>query len=208
MSTEIIHNHHSVHAHEHGHDHHHDASANTVIGFWLYLMTDLILFATLFATYVVLAPNVADGPSGKDIFGLSFVLTETFALLFSSITYGMAMLAVYKKQQKQALNWLMLTFLLGLVFIGMEIYEFHELISENFGPERSGFLSAFFTLVATHGLHVTVGLVWMLIMMIQVVQKGITDKNSTRLMCLSLFWHFLDIVWICVFTIVYLMGAM
>jgi len=194
-----------AHAEEHGH---HDAGAMTVFGFWIYLMTDCILFATIFAAYSVLSGNVAGGPSGKDIFELPYVLVETFCLLFSSITYGFAMLAMHKGNKKGVLSWLAVTFLLGLGFIGMEINEFHHLIVEGFGPDRSGFLSGFFTLVGTHGLHVTSGLIWMAVLMFQIKKKGLTATNSTRLSCLSLFWHFLDVVWICVFTVVYLMGTL
>ncbi len=196
-----------AHGHDHGHDHH-DAGAMTVYGFWLYLMTDCVLFASVFAAYAVLSGNVAGGPSGHDIFELPFVLVETACLLFSSITYGFAMLAVHKGNKSQVLGWLALTFLFGAAFIGMEIYEFHKLISEGFGPSRSGFLSGFFALVGMHGLHVTSGLIWMGIMMYQVQTRGLTATNTTRLSCLSLFWHFLDVVWICVFTVVYLMGVL
>jgi cytochrome bo3 quinol oxidase subunit 3 (EC 1.10.3.-) len=128
--------------------------------------------------------------------------------LISSFTYGMAMLAMNKGNQSSVLKWLAVTFLFGLAFIGMEVNEFAHLIHEGFGPDRSAFLSAFFTLIGTHGLHVTAGLIWMAVLMVQVIKYGLTGKNGTRLMCLSLFWHFLDIVWICVFTVVYLMGAM
>ncbi|KLN96460.1 cytochrome o ubiquinol oxidase subunit III [Moellerella wisconsensis] len=203
MSTNTMTNQNEAHA-EHGH---HDAGATKVFGFWIYLMSDLILFASLFATYVVLSGGTAGGPSGKDIFSLKFVLGETFLLLFSSITYGFAMLAMHKGKVATVNLWLFVTFLLGLGFVIMEVYEFHELISEDYGPDRSGFLSAFFALVATHGLHVTAGLVWIIIMMIQVSCRGLTQVNQTRLNCLSLFWHFLDVVWICVFTVVYLLGA-
>ncbi|MFJ2330263.1 cytochrome c oxidase subunit 3, partial [Pseudomonas sp. NPDC087690] len=151
------------HAHgDHGHDdHHHDSGEMTVYGFWLYLMTDCILFASIFAVYAVLVNNVAGGPAGHDIFELPYVLGETALLLFSSITYGFAMLALFKGKKQQVLGWLFMTFLLGAGFIAMEINEFHLLISEGFGPSRSGFLSAFFTLVGTHGLHVSAGLIWM-----------------------------------------------
>ncbi|RRZ93602.1 cytochrome o ubiquinol oxidase subunit III [Erwinia sp. 198] len=204
MSTETLTKHHDAHA-EHGH---HDAGANKLFGFWIYLMSDCIIFATLFATYAVMVNNTAGGPSGKDIFELPFVLVETALLLFSSITYGFAVISMEKGSKSAVLGWLGLTFLFGLGFIGMEIYEFHHLITEGFGPQRSGFLSAFFTLVGTHGLHVTSGLIWMLVLMYQVATKGLTSTNHTRVMCLSMFWHFLDVVWICVFTIVYLLGAM
>lgn len=204
MATDTLNHHNLAHA-EHGH---HDAGENKVFGFWIYLMSDCILFASLFATYAVLVHGTAGGVTGKDIFELPFVLVETFCLLFSSITYGMAILAMNKGQQGAVNCWLFLTFLFGLAFIGMELYEFHNLIVEGHGPWTSAFLSAFFTLVGTHGLHVTFGLVWIVVMMIQVSRKGLSSINKTRLMCLSLFWHFLDVVWICVFTVVYLMGAM
>ena len=203
MSTQTLNN-----ANAHEHHGHHDAGATKVFGFWIYLMSDLILFASLFATYAVLVNGIADGPSGKEIFSLPFVLVETFLLLFSSITYGFAMLSMNKGSVSQVNLWLFVTFLFGLGFVVMEVYEFHELIAEGYGPDRSAFLSAFFALVSTHGLHVTAGLVWIIIMMIQVSRRGLTDVNRTRLSCLSLFWHFLDVVWICVFTVVYLMGAM
>lgn len=203
MSTQTLNN-----ANAHEHHGHHDAGATKVFGFWIYLMSDLILFASLFATYAVLVNGIADGPSGKEIFSLPFVLVETFLLLFSSITFGFAMLSMNKGSVSQVNLWLFVTFLFGLGFVVMEVYEFHELIAEGYGPDRSAFLSAFFALVSTHGLHVTAGLVWSIIMMIQVSRRGLTDVNRTRLSCLSLFWHFLDVVWICVFTVVYLMGAM
>lgn len=206
MTTDTLHHTHGQEAYaEHGH---HDAGDTKVFGFWVYLMSDCILFASLFATYAVLVNGTADGPSGKDIFELPFVLVETFLLLFSSITYGFAMLAMNKGKVGTVNTWLGLTFLFGAGFIAMEIYEFHHLIAEGFGPDKSAFLSAFFTLVGTHGIHVTSGLIWIIVMMIQVGKKGLTARNRTRLMCLSLFWHFLDVVWICVFTVVYLMGAM
>jgi cytochrome o ubiquinol oxidase subunit 3 len=196
-------------AHEAGahHDEHHDTGGNTVFGFWLYLMTDCLLFASVFATYAVLFMNTAGGVSGKDIFELDFVLAETAALLVSSITYGFALICAFRKNKKGTLSWLAVTFLLGAIFIAMEIYEFHHLIVNGHGPQASAFLSAFFTLVGTHGLHVTAGLIWMFIMMIEVTKTGLTGRAVTRLSCLSLFWHFLDVVWICVFTVVYLMGA-
>lgn len=203
MSTETL-VHTNAHAEEHGH---HDAGTNKVFGFWIYLMSDLILFSCLFATYAVLVNGTAGGPTGKQIFELPFVLVETGLLLVSSITYGFAMLAMGRGNQCQVIGWLAVTFLLGAGFVGMEIYEFHHLIVEGYGPDRSGFLSAFFTLVGTHGLHVTSGLVWMALMMIHIKRRGLTKTNQARLMCLSLFWHFLDVVWICVFSVVYLLGA-
>ncbi|MGF6742777.1 cytochrome o ubiquinol oxidase subunit III [Paraburkholderia atlantica] len=188
--------------------HDHDAGSVKVLGLWVYLMSDCILFGSLFASYAVLTRAFAGGPGPRDIFELPYVLVETFALLLSSITYGYAMLAVHRRDQKAVLRWLALTFLLGAAFIGMEINEFHHLISLGYGPQRSAFLSGFFALVGTHGLHVASGLIWMAVVQHQVATKGLTATNITRLSCLSLFWHFLDLVWICVFTIVYLLGVL
>lgn len=186
----------------------HDAGSIKVFGFWTYLMTDCMLFAVVFATYAVLVNNVAEGPTGKEIFNLPYVLVETFCLLISSVTFGMAMLAQVKEQPGQVLKWLAVTFLFGLTFIALELYEFHHLISQGHGPQQSAFLSSFFALVGTHGLHVSVGLIWLIVMMVMVKNKGLTPIVNARLMCLSMFWHFLDIIWICLFTVVYLLGAM
>ena len=203
MATDVLHHTHGAHE-----DGHHDAGATKVFGFWIYLMSDCILFATLFATYAVLVNGTAGGPAGKDIFELPFVFAETMLLLLSSITFGFGMLAMNKNKVSAVNTWLLVTFILGAGFIAMEIYEFHHLIVNDAGPDRSGFLSAFFTLVGTHGIHVTSGLIWIIVMMVLISKKGLTERNRTRLMCLSLFWHFLDVVWICVFTVVYLMGVM
>ena len=202
-----------LHHDNHGHDehHHHDDTDITVFGFWTYLMSDLILFGTLFIAFAVLSSHIPMGtPSAKELFGdsLGFVLTETFALLISSVTFGFAVLASYKKNVGQVLTWLAITWLFGASFIGMELYEFSHLVHEGHGPTTSAFLSAFFTLVGTHGLHVTSGLVWMILLMVQIKKNGLTLANTRRLACLSLFWHFLDIVWICVFSVVYLMGVL
>lgn len=192
--------------HEHAHEEHHEN--NTVFGFWLYLMTDCLLFASFFATYAVLFMNTAGGVSGKDIFELNLVAVETAALLLSSITFGFAMICARRQNKSGALAWLAVTWALGACFIGMEVYEFHHLIEHGNGPQQSAFLTAFFSLVGLHGMHVTAGLIWMTIMFIEVTRRGLGEQTVTRLSCLSLFWHFLDIVWICVFTVVYLMGAM
>lgn len=200
--------HHENHEHD---EHHHDDTDITVFGFWTYLMSDLILFGTLFIAFAVLSSHIPPGtPSAKDLFGdsLGFVLTETFALLISSVTFGFAVLAAYKKNVNQVLAWLAVTFVFGASFIGMELYEFNHLVHAGHGPTTSAFLSAFFTLVGTHGIHVTSGLVWMIVLMIQIKKNGLTTINTRRLACLSLFWHFLDIVWICVFSVVYLMGVL
>ena len=196
------------HADAPDHEHHHDAGGNTVFGFWIYLMSDCLLFASLFAGYAVLGRNTAGGPSGRELFDLRYVAIETLFLLVSSITYGMAMMGTLKRNATKVLLWLTVTGLFGLGFIGMEVNEFHHLVEEGNGPGRSAFLSAFFSLVGTHGIHVSSGLLWLLVLMYQVWSKGVTETNRTRLMCLSMFWHFLDIVWICVFTVVYLMGLL
>jgi cytochrome o ubiquinol oxidase subunit 3 len=187
---------------------HPDTVAIQTFGFWLYLMSDLILFSTLFATFVVLGRNYANGPTGKELFDLPYLLGETLFLLCSSFTYGLVMLAVHNGKKKWVLIGLAVTFLLGLGFVSMEINEFHGMIAEGFGPDRSAFLSSFFTLVGTHGTHVTFGLIWMAVMMGQVAVKGLTSPVQSRLMRLSMFWHFLDIIWIGIFSIVYLMGVM
>jgi cytochrome o ubiquinol oxidase subunit 3 len=185
-----------------------DTVANKAFGFWLYVMSDLILFSAIFATYAVLGRNYVGGPTGKELFHLPYVFGETMFLLFSSATCGLAVLTMHNHKQRLVLTWLAVTFLLGLGFIFMEINEFHHMILEGNGPERSAFLSAFFTLVGTHGAHVAFGLIWMAIIMGQVVTKGLTKPVRSRLMRLGMFWHFLDIVWIGIFTFVYLMGVM
>ncbi|CAG4887097.1 cytochrome o ubiquinol oxidase subunit III [Paraburkholderia saeva] len=181
------------------------APSQSVFGFWLYLMTDCVLFASLFAVFAVMANQFAGGPSGKDLFDIPGVALETAVLLLSSITYGFAMLGAHKRKPGVVLVWLIFTFALGLAFLWFELNEFAHLIAEGAGPGRSAFLSSFFTLVGTHGLHVTVGLIWMAVLAVQVVIKPeLSEREITRLACLSLFWHFLDIVWICVFSFVYL----
>lgn len=184
-----------------------EATSKTIFGFWVYLMTDCVLFASLFATYAVLHNNTFGGPSGQELFSLPFVLIETLILLTSSFTAGLAMLAVHRRAKNQVMLWLGVTFILGLAFLGLELHEFSNLVHEGNSWRRSGFLSAFFTLVGTHGLHITSGLLWMAVLMIQVLRRGLTGSTVKRLTLLSLFWHFLDIVWIFIFTIVYLMGA-
>ena len=189
-------------------EHEHPEGASTMLGFWIYLMSDCLIFAVLFATYGVLGGNYAAGPAPKDLFELPLVALNTSMLLMSSITYGFAMLTMDKGQVKATQIWLAVTGLFGLAFIGIELYEFAHLIHDGAVPQRSAFLSSFFTLVGTHGLHVTCGLIWLVTLMIQVSQRGLIEANRRRLMCLSLFWHFLDVVWIGVFTFVYLMGML
>ena len=187
---------------------HHPEGSSTMLGFWLYLMSDCLIFAMLFATYGVLGTSYAGGPGPKELFELPLVAVNTAMLLFSSITYGFAMLNMTEGKKGATLGWLAITGLFGLCFIGIELYEFSHLIMEGAGPQRSAFLSSFFTLVGTHGLHVTFGLIWLVTLMVQVQAKGLIPANRRRLMCLSLFWHFLDVIWIGVFTFVYLMGML
>jgi cytochrome o ubiquinol oxidase subunit 3 len=188
-----------------GHDHDaHDDGSKTTIGFWIYLMSDCLIFAVLFATFGVLADSTAGGPGGKELFGLPFVLGETALLLMSSFTFGVAVLNMHAGHKNKVIAWLGLTFLLGAAFIGMELYEFGALIHEGASPSTSAFLSSYFTLVGTHGLHVLCGLLWLVIMMDQIRRYGFDVMTRRRLACLSLFWHFLDLIWICVFTFVYL----
>ncbi len=177
------------------------------LGMWVYLMSDCVLFGTLFASYAVLSGAYAGGPTPRELFDLRFVLVETMVLLFSSVSYGYAMQAVYRNDSRTTLRWLSFTFLLGVTFIAMELYEFQHLIAAGAAPQRSAYLSAFFTLVGAHGVHVASGLLWMAVVMHQIKRRGLTPMMRSRLSCLSMFWHFLDLVWICVFTIVYLLGV-
>ena len=188
-------------------DHHHNAEEASVFGFWIYVMSDCILFATLFAAYIVMHDNTFGGPGLRDIINLPYVLGETFFLLISNFTFGLAILALYKNKTSHVITWLAITFLLGLGFVGMEVNEFYQLYAEGHSWQSSGALSSFFALVGTHGFHVTMGLLWILTMTVQISRFNLTPTIKKRLVYLGLFWNFLDIVWIFVFTIVYLMGA-
>jgi cytochrome o ubiquinol oxidase subunit 3 len=186
----------------------HKSDDKVVFGFWIYLMTDLIMFAVLFAAFAVFRGSTFGGASGKELFNMPYVLTETFLLLISSFTCGLGTVAMYQKHKNQVLLWFVITFLLGLSFLGMEISEFGHLISEGETFQKSAFLSSYFTLVGTHGLHITAGLLWLGILLIYTATRGLTENVIRKFTLLSLFWHFLDIVWIFIFTIVYLMGVM
>lgn len=191
----------------HSPDPHQDTFSKTILGFWMYLMTDCILFGALFTTYAVLHNSTFGGPSSKDLFSLSTAFIETMILLFSTVACGFAMLSAVQNKKNHVIAWFVVTFLLGASFIAMELHEFAQLVHEGNNWEKSAFLSSFFTLVGTHGMHVAFGLLWMLVMMVQVHFIGITVTTFRRLALFSMFWHFLDLVWIFIFTFVYLIGV-
>jgi cytochrome o ubiquinol oxidase subunit 3 len=176
-------------------------------GFWIFLLSDIIMFSAFFATYAVLAGSTAGGPSGKDLFDLRNVAVETGCLLLSSFTCGLASIGAQRRNPGWFYGAMAGTFVLGVGFLALEIHEFAGMVAQGAGPERSAFLSAFFTLVGCHGLHVTCGLLWLLTMMAQVFAKGFRPDIMRRVLCFSLFWHALDIIWVALFTVVYLMGA-
>ncbi|RDS83385.1 cytochrome o ubiquinol oxidase subunit III [Dyella psychrodurans] len=186
----------------------HHVPNGTLLGFWIYLMSDCLIFACLFAAYGVLGHEYAGGPRASEVLELPIVAVNTTLLLLSSITYGFAVLEMQANRKGMMMMWLAITGLLGAGFIGLELKEFAHLISIGAGPQRSAFLSSFFTLVGTHGLHVTSGLIWLVTLMVQVGKKGLIPANKRRLMCLSMFWHFLDLIWVGVFSFVYLMGVL
>jgi len=188
-------------------DTHQDTFSKTFLGFWMYIMTDCILFATLFTTYAVLHNNTFGGPSSQEIYSLIPTFAETMILLLSSVTCGFGVLASIANNRNRILFWLGVTFLLGASFVAIEVTEFTQLVHEGNSWTRSAFLSSFFTLVGTHGLHVSIGLVWLTIMVGQVYWLGVTIDTFRRLVMFSLFWHFLDVVWIFIFTLVYLKGV-
>ncbi|AKK20182.1 cytochrome o ubiquinol oxidase subunit III [Candidatus Liberibacter africanus] len=181
---------------------HHDG---TYLGFWIYLMSDCLIFAVFFVIYAVLGKNYAAGPAQIDIFDISSIFISTIALLLSSLSCSFATLVA--KQSNKAVGWLLITAFFGIIFIIMEVHEFVHLISIGAVPQRSAFLSSFFALVGLHGLHVFFGLVWLFVLVVQILNKGLFPDNRRRLMCFSMFWHFLDLIWICVFSFVYLMGV-
>lgn len=183
------------------------ADAKSLFGFWVYLMTDVVLFASLFATFAVLRNNTFGGPSGAELFSLPFVLKETLVLLTSSFTCGLALVAAQRGHIKAVLAGFGATFALGVTFLALELSEFARLAHDGHSWQASGFMSSFFTLVGTHGLHITIGLIWMLVMMGQLMRRGLGRHTIRRLSMLGLFWHFLDIIWIFIFSIVYLTGA-
>jgi len=184
------------------------ASTRIVVayGFWIFILSDIVMFSALFAAYAVLSGNTAGGPTGRELFNLRNVFIETMCLLFSSYTCGLGALSAERRQPGRFLVFAALTFLLGAAFLFIEASEFAGMVAKGAGPSRSGFLSGFFTLVGTHGVHVTSGLIWLIYLVAQVIVKGLRAAVLRRLLCWSLFWHALDIVWVGVFTLVYLMG--
>ncbi len=187
---------------------HHQVDDRGIFGFWIYIMSDCVLFASIFATYAVLQNSIHSGPSARELFSMPFVLIETLILLTSSFTYGLVTLySHHKESAKKVMFWLVITFILGAAFLMMEVTEFRGLLAEGNGPDTSAFLSVFFTLLGTHGLHVFFGLLWMISLFIQVWKHGIVPITVKKLSALGLFWHFLDIIWIFIFTVVYLMGV-
>ena len=177
-------------------------------GFWIFLLSDIIMFSALFAGYAVLSHATAGGPTAQQLFDLRNVAVETGCLLASSFMCGMASIAVARRSQLWTQITLLLTGLLGFTFLALEIHEFAGLIAQHAGPTRSAFLSAFFTLVGCHGTHITVGLLWLGTMMAQFYAKGFREDIRHRFLCFSLFWHALDIIWVAIFTLVYLMGVL
>ena len=177
-------------------------------GFWLFVLSDMVLFSALFATYATLAHATDGGPTSNQLFDRTLVAIETMALLLSSFVCGLAIIAAKRRNLIWTEIWVLVTGLLGAVFLGIELYEFAHMIGEGAGPQRSAFLSSFFTLVGCHGAHVTAGLLWIGTMMAQIWAKGFRQDIVRRLLCLSIFWHALDIIWVAIFTIVYLIGTL
>ncbi len=180
----------------------------TLLGFWIYLMSDCLIFAMLFATRAVVGSNFAGAPLPKDVFDIKLIMVSTFCLLFSSITYGFAVLQMQQNKLNETLLWLAITGLLGAAFVSIELYEFAHLIHAGASPQSSASWSSFYALVGTHGLHVSFGLLWMIVLIVQARMYGLTVANQRRLFCLSMFWHFLDLIWLGVFSLVYLTGVL
>jgi cytochrome o ubiquinol oxidase subunit 3 len=205
----------NAHAHvttaaSHGGDHAHGSGHKRIVvgyGFWIFLISDIIMFAAFFATYAVLTDATAGGPAGRDLFDVGNVGIETACLLTSSLTCGLAGIGAQARNARLFYISMAITFVLGAAFLGLELREFSDMIADGAGPQRSAFLSGFFALVGCHGIHVTAGLLWLLTMMAQVFAKGYRDDILRRMLCFSLFWHTLDIIWVALFSLVYLVGV-
>ncbi|MEM9438969.1 MAG: cytochrome o ubiquinol oxidase subunit III [Pseudomonadota bacterium] len=198
--------HHADDAEQGSDEHHHETG--TMLGFWMYLMSDCLIFGILFAVHAVLGQNYAAGPSPADLFEIDMILLATAALLLSSITYGFAVINMQAGSERGTVAWLGVTGLFGLAFLMLEVMEFQHLWHIGATPMASAFLSSFYVLVGTHGLHVTAGTIWLCVLLAQIGMHGLTHENQRRVMCLSLFWHFLDLIWIGVFSFVYLTGVL
>ncbi|MEM6550071.1 MAG: cytochrome o ubiquinol oxidase subunit III [Pseudomonadota bacterium] len=195
-------------ADDHAHDEAHSHDTGTMLGFWIYLMSDSLIFGILFAVHAVLGQNYAAGPAPVDLFEIEMILVSTFMLLFSSITYGFAVMNMHEGNQRGLLAWLGITGLFGLAFVALTIQEFVHLWHIGATPMASAFLSSFYFLVGTHALHVAAGCVWLTVLLAQIQMHGLRPENHRRILCLSLFWHFLDLIWIGVFSFVYLAGVL
>lgn len=195
-------------AHHQGDEEEHHHETGTMLGFWLYLMSDCLIFGILFAVHAVVGQNYAAGPAPVDLFEIDKILLATAFLLLSSITYGFAVINMHQNNKSMLMIWLMVTGLFGLGFLTMEFLEFEHLWHIGATPMASAFLSSFWILVGTHGLHVTAGSIWLAVLLVQVQMHGLTEENRRRILCLSLFWHFLDLIWIGVFSFVYLAGVL
>ena len=193
--------------HEEHDQHHEDPASKTLFGFWIYIMTDAILFATLFATYAVLHHNTYGGPGIGQVACLPHVFIQTLVFLVSSVTYGLSFAAFHSARKKQFMLWLGITFLLGLGFLGMQMHEFANILHSGYSWQSSAFLSTYFTLMGIFSIHVVMALVWILILALQTSMQGLSLAMKTRFTCLGFFWNFLNLMWIVTFTIVYLMGA-
>lgn len=199
-----------IHTHHDDHhiQHHGEILKNNIFGFWVYIMSDCLLFASLFATYIVLKDSTAGGTNITPFVDMPYVMWETMLLLFSSFTFGLSLIAARDGKKSLVFTMMGATFLLGTGFVIMEIKEFLHIMHSGISWKSNASMSAFFTLVGTHGLHVVCGLFWMGMMFFQVFLRGLTDDTKAKMYCLGLFWHFLDIVWVCVFSIVYLMAVL
>ncbi|WP_020174891.1 cytochrome o ubiquinol oxidase subunit III [Methyloferula stellata] len=195
------------HAVSHGHGGLAFKRVVTGYGFWIFLLSDIIMFSAFFAAYAVLVDQTAGGPTGKELFDLNNAAVETAFLLASSFTCGLASIAAEHRSKSWFYGAMAVTGLLGAGFLVLEVTEFANFVEQGAGPTRSAFLSAFFTLVGCHGLHVSAGILWLLTMMAQVFAKGFRADIERRILCFALFWHALDIIWVALFTVVYLMGV-
>ncbi len=188
-------------------DPHHDVYSKTIFGFWIYLLTDFVLFGILFATYAVLQDSTFQGPSAKDLFNPSYNLVQTLILLTSSLTVAFGGAFAHRRKKGMTIVFFVLTFILGLIFADMQYHEFSHVIQLGYSWKTSAFLSAYFTLVFTHTIHILVGLLWIIVLIIPVCVYKVTNESVKRLTCMRMFWQFLNIVWIFIFTMIYLLGV-